>query len=375
MKRLGIGLIGTGFMGRAHALAFRTVGGVFDLPATVTLEIVADATRSGADAAARTLGFERATDDWRSLVTDPAVDIVAVTTPNALHKEMALAAIAAGKAVYCEKPLSVGLADAAQLVAAAQECGSVTMVGFNYLCNPMISLAREIIDSGEIGEITGFRGIHAEGFMADPAMPFNWRCEPGQAGGALADIGSHIISMACHLAGDIEAVCGEQVTVHRQRPLPDGGGSKAVTVDDRTLFLARFASGATGTLEASWIATGRQMQLAFELYGTRGSLDFSQERFNELRLYTAGAVPGRDGYKTITAGPEHAEYGRFCPAPGHQLGFNDLKVIEVKRLIEAVCGLTQAYPDFGAAFAVEQVVAAVRRSCSSGGWVRVADVE
>ncbi|HSK40199.1 MAG TPA: Gfo/Idh/MocA family oxidoreductase, partial [Arenibaculum sp.] len=169
MKNVGIGLIGSGFMGRAHALAFRTVAGVYELPASPTLAILADADEGRAAQAAASLGFRRSTGDWRALVNDPEVDIVAITTPNALHKPMSLAAIAAGKNVYCEKPLATSVADAREMAEAAEAAGVATLVGFNYLKNPMISLAREIIDSGEIGEITGFRGIHAEDFMADPS--------------------------------------------------------------------------------------------------------------------------------------------------------------------------------------------------------------
>lgn len=371
MKKLGIGLIGSGFMGRAHALAFRTVGGVFELPATVELEMLADHSAEAASRAAQALGFKRSTSDWQALIDDPAVDIVAITTPNILHKPMAMAAIAAGKAVYCEKPLAVTADDARELTEAAERAGVVNLVGFNYLKNPMIELAREIVQSGELGEITGFRGIHAEDFMANPNAPYNWRCDPAQAGGALADIGSHIISLARYLVGDIDAVCGQLATVHKQRPLPDGSGVKPVSIDDEAQFLVRFANGATGSISTSWIASGRKMQLDFELYGTKGSLAFTQERFNELKLFKNGQPKGREGYTLITAGPDHPPYGAFCPAPGHQIGFNDLKVIEVKALIDAVCGHSQAYPDFHEAWQVEKVAEAVKQSAHEGRWVSV----
>jgi predicted dehydrogenase len=371
MNKLGIGLIGSGFMGRAHALAFRTVGGVFELPAQVELEMLADHSPEVAARAAQALGFKRSTGDWQALINDPEVDIVAITTPNILHKPMALAAINAGKAVYCEKPLAVTAEDARELTEAAERAGVVNLVGFNYLKNPMIKLAREIVESGDLGEITGFRGIHAEDFMASPSAPYNWRCDPAQAGGALADIGSHIISLARYLVGEIEAVCGQLATVHKQRPLPDGSGSKPVTIDDEAQFLVRFAGGATGSISTSWIATGRKMQLDFELYGTKGSLAFTQERFNELKLFKSGQTKGREGYTLITAGPDHPPYGAFCPAPGHQIGFNDLKAIEVKALIDAVCGVGRAYPDFREAWQVEKVSEAVRQSASEGRWVTI----
>lgn len=371
MKKLGIGLIGSGFMGRAHALAFRTVGGVFELPAAIELEMLADHSAEVASRAAQSLGFKRSTGDWQALINDPAIDIVAITTPNILHKPMAMAAIQAGKHVYCEKPLAVTAEDARELTEAAERAGVVNLVGFNYLKNPMIELAREIVQSGEIGEITGFRGIHAEDFMSNPSAPYNWRCDPAQAGGALADIGSHIISLARFLVGEIEAVSGQLSTIHKQRPLPDGSGTKPVTIDDEAQFLVRFANGATGSISTSWIATGRKMQLDFELYGTKGSLAFTQERFNELKLYRTGQAKGREGYILITAGPDHPPYSAFCPAPGHQIGFNDLKVIEVKALIDAVCGGAPAAPSFREAWEVEKVCEAVRQSHQEGRWVSV----
>ena len=374
-RSLGIGLVGSGFMGRAHALAFRAVGGLFDLPARLRLELLADRTEAEARRAASTLGFSRATDDWQALVPDPAVDIVAIAAPNALHAPIALAAIAAGKHVYCEKPLAGSLAEATRMAEAARRAGVVTLVGFNYLRNPMIVTAREIVRSGEIGTITGFRGIHAEGFMADPQAAFSWRCEPAQDGGALSDIGSHIIAMGRFLLGEVESVCGRLDTIHATRPRADGT-PRTVAVDDQAAMLLRFRERPfTASLSTSWLASGRDMQLAFELTGTTGAIAFTQERFNELRLYDgakgSGARRGRNGFTLINAGPEHGDYAAFCPAPGHQLGFNDLKAIEVKRLVEAVCGEAPSDMDFGEALAVAQVVDAVRRSSAQGGWIEL----
>ena len=370
MRDLGIGLIGSGFMGRAHALAFRTVGGVFHLPFAPRLEMLADATDDLARQAAAALGFRRHTADWPALVADKAVDVVAITTPNALHKKMALAAIEAGKHVYCEKPLAVTVADAQEMTGAARAAGVVTLVGFNYLRNPMVRVAKQIIDTGEIGEITFFRGIFAEDYMADPSHPFTWRCDPPQGGGALADIGSHIISLARYLLGDIAEVCGRVDTVHTSRPAALGSTEmRAVSVDDQASFLLRFTSGVTGSISTSWIAHGQKMQLAFEVVGTKGSLDFTQERLNELRLFTAGAPRGRHGFKLLLAGPDHPDYARFCPAPGHQLGFNDLKVIEVRDLMEAIAAGGGAYPDFAEATEVQRVVEAVRLSSQERRWI------
>jgi predicted dehydrogenase len=365
---LNIALIGSGFMGRAHALAFAAADRTFDLPRSPRITVLADRDLETATAAAASLGIARASGDWREAIADPAIDMVAIATPNNLHAPIAIAALAAGKAVYCEKPLATTIAESEAMTAAAAATGLPTAVGFTYLYNPMIVLARELIAGGEIGEVTAFRGIHAEDFMASADAPFNWRCEPDQAGGALADIGSHIIALAQHLVGDIAAVSGRLHTAYPTRRDAQGI-DRAVTVDDQMDAVVEFSGGATGTLSASWIASGHKMGLAFEISGTRGSIGFTQEQFNELKLYRSG--PGRtNGFMTICAGPEHGDYGAFCPAPGHQIGYNDLKTIEAKAAVEAAAGLPSAAKSFADALAVERVADAIRRSDGGKGWVR-----
>lgn len=374
MSRLGIGLVGSGFMGRAHALAFRTVGGVFELPLEPELELLADIDEASAAAAASRLGFVRSTSDWQALVDDSRVDLVAITAPNTLHKPIALAAIACGKPVYCEKPLASNVSDAKVMRDAAEAAEVTTLVGFNYLKNPITALAHEVVASGEIGEVIGFRGVHAEDYMADPSVPISWRHEPA-GGGVTADLGSHIISMARYLVGEIEAVCAQLDTVFDSRPVAPGASERGrVEVDDQANVIIRFAGGASGSIHASWLASGRNMQLAYEIVGTKGSLAFTQERLNELKIFSPGQARGRAGFKTLTAGPDHPDYGNFCPAPGHQLGFNDLKTIEVKHLIEALAGKIRPFPDFREAWEVERVVAGIHRSAADEAWVRIKDV-
>lgn len=366
-KTVGIGLVGAGFMGKCHANAFRSVPGLFDVPATPVLEVLADATPAQADGAARALGFARATGDWRELIADETVDIVAITAPNVLHEPIAMAAAAAGKTIYCEKPLSTTAGKARSMTEAAEAAGVVTLVGFNFLRNPMIRLAREIIAAGEIGEITGFRGRHAENYMADPDVAHSFRTDPA-GGGALADIGSHIISMARYLLGPFAEVQADSRTIHPTRPTAPGSAERAeVRVGDMTHALVRFESGAAGSLEANWAATARTMDLSWEVTGTKGAIAFSQERMNELLLHSGET--GRAGYTRIEAGPLHPPYDRFCPAPGHHLGFNDLKVIEVAELLVAHAGGPAAGPDFREALEVQRTVEAMQDSAVSGRWV------
>lgn len=367
--QLKIGLIGTGFMGKTHVFGFAAAQRVFDLPHEPVLHTVADRTIELAAQAAHTLGFARSSGDWKTMVEDPDIDVIDITAPNAFHKEMALAAIAAGKHVYCEKPLAALAADALEMAEAAEAAGVKTQVGFNYLCNPMLVLARDLIVGGELGQIRSYRGIHAEDYMADAESLFTFRHEPA-GGGALADLGSHALATAEFLIGPIERVLGDSVTAIASRP--DGkGGRRPVEVDDIGRAFLRFTNGATGSIEASWIATGRKMQHDFEIYGTKGALIFSQERFNELHFYNTSDTSGRRGFRRIEAGPEHHPYGLFCPAPGHQLGFNDLKAIEIARFIEAIAGTRSEPFDFRAGQRIQALVEAIQRSAREGGWVNV----
>ena len=369
--KLRIGLIGTGFMGKAHVFGFASAQKVFDLPMQLELHTVADVTEAAASRAASDFGFAHATAEWRRVIEDPEIDVVDITAPNALHKEMALAAIAAGKHVYCEKPLAPLAKDAREMAEAAEAKGVKTQVGFNYLCNPMLKLAKEMIEAGELGEIRGYRGLHAEDYMADASGAFTFRHDPA-GGGALADIGSHALATAEMLLGPITEVMGDCVTMIGERT--DGkGGMRRVEVDDVGRAFVRFANGAQGSIEGNWIATGRKMQHDFEVYGTKGALCFSQERFNELHFYSTADAPGRRGYRRIEAAPDHPPYGRFCVAPGHQLGFNDLKAIEVAGYVAAIAGEAPEPFNFRAGLRIQTLVETIQKSSAERAWRRVTD--
>ena len=384
---IGVGLIGTGFMGECHALAFRAAPAVFRTKLGARLEAVADIDAAAAQRAADRFGFARATGDWQDLLADPRIDVIAITSPNLLHKPMALAALKAGKHVYCEKPLALNAADAAEMAAAAASAGVHTMVGYNYLRSPAVAFAAQLIRDGAIGRVTYFRGVSDEDYMADPAVPMSWRCRRDQAGsGALGDIGSHILSVALHLVGPVAEVSADQKTVIAERPLPAAGegrerrdgaaattsGTATVENEDQTHALLRFADGTMGTVATSRVAWGRKNHLAFEVFGTEGAILFDQERMNELQLYDRALAPGdRNGFRTVLTGPAHPHYGAFSPAAGHGLGFNDLKVIEVAQLLEAIAGGPAAYPDFAAAAALERVSEAIGKSAGERRWVGV----
>jgi predicted dehydrogenase len=372
MREIGVGIIGTGFMGKAHASAYRAVSGIYPHSLRPFLQVVADVDAAAAERAYAQFGFRRRTTDWKALVIDPDIEIVSITTPSVVHREMALAAIAAGKHVHCEKPIAPSAAAAKDMMDAAEAASLVTQVGYNYIKNPLLVLAREMVGGGELGEIISFRGIHAEDYMADPEIAHNWRVDPRGGAGAIADLGSHIIGLARFLLGPISAVHADLETVVKSRPVRPGAGERRkVEVDDIARLTVRFARGCGGTMEANWIATGRKMQLAFELAGTRGSLAFSQERLNELLYFRAGGDPRHRGYARIETGPQHHPYGLFCPAPGHQLGFNDLKTIEVAEFLDGIADGRIRGPDFREAWEIQKVVDTAVHSSRERCWLSI----
>ena len=371
-RPLRFGLIGSGYMGRAHAIALHSAAPAFGADYTVECVTLADVTQERAQAAAQALGFGAGTADWRALIADPRIDVVDICTPNYLHAEMVLAAIAAGKHVYCEKPLALDLRQSLEIVAATRRAQVCNVIGFNYICNPMLQVAREMIAAGELGTLVAFRGSYLEDYMSDPGVPYSWRCERKLAGsGALADLGSHLINMARFLVGPIARVSANLQTVHAQRMDRSSGERRTVENEDMAQALLEFSSGVRGTMEISRIATGYKCGLAVEIHGTRGTLLFDQERMNELKFYSTADAAGRRGFRTILAGPEHADYAAFCPAPGHGLGINDLKVIEIRNLIRAIRSGGAASPDFAEGLAVQQVMTAMELAARQRSWIDV----
>ncbi|MEJ8475654.1 Gfo/Idh/MocA family protein [Roseibium algae] len=369
---IGVGLIGTGFMGKCHALAYGSVKAVFGAVPTPRLEVLCDVPSEKASAFADQFGFARSTDTWQDLVVDPAVDIVCITAPNKVHKEMALAALGAGKHVHLEKPMALTIADANELRDAAASAGVKTITGYNYLHNPAITHAHQLIESGAIGRVVHFRGAIDEDYQADPDLAWTWRAMKTEAGlGALGDLGCHLVSIATYLAGPIASLMADMQTIHHTRPVADGGASRAVENEDVASALVTFETGAQGVLTTSRSAWGRKSHIGFEVHGTEGMITFDQERMNELRLYQNRGALAEQGFKTILSGPAHPPYGEFVPAAGHQLGFNDLKVIEVHEFLKAIAEDRLAFPAFADAFHFEDVIHAIAASSRAGTRVSI----
>ncbi len=365
---IGIGLIGTGFMGKAHAMAYRSARAIMGDVPDCRLVALCDTPMANAEKFRDQYGFEEAFDDWRRLVEHPLVEVVSVATPNMLHAEIAIAALENCKHVWCEKPMALTLEDAEAMEAAAKAAGKVTLVGYNYLYNPALLHAKELIAEGHIGEVIHVRGYFDEDYQADPDLPWTWRARVRDAGlGALGDMACHSVSMIHELVGPIESLIADMQTVYPTRALADGSGRAAVENEDAATAVLRFPNGARGLITTSRCAWGRKNRVDIEVHGTKGQISFHGERMNELRVYVNEGPMARQGMTTILTGGAHPPYGNFVPAPGHQIGFLDLKTIEGAELLRAVAEGREARIPFSEALKYERVIHAMAESARNDG--------
>jgi len=363
---LRVALIGTGYMGKSHALAWSNVGRVFNDVPHPRLELLIEANDQLAEGRAKELGFARWSSDWRSAVSDPSVDIVSIASPTWMHKDMAIAALKAGKHVWCEKPMSLSLSDAYEMRDAAREAKTVALLGYNYIQNPMIRLAAKYVADGKLGRITSVRSEMDEDFMADPDSPFSWVSEPF-AGSALQEFAVHPLSLLNVLVGLPSRVLGDESKPYAQRKTAQGELRDVGNCDFGSMFL-RYPNGAAGAIITNRSAWGRKGRLVVQIFGDKGTLYFDQERLNELQVYTTEQPPEEQGFKTILSGPHHDPYNKFLPAPGHGLGFNELKLIECREVISAVGGQKAHVIDFEKGVQIEEVVYAAIDSVASNKW-------
>lgn len=372
MKNIGIGIVGGGYMGKAHSVAFGAVGAIFGTELRPVLEMICATSDVSAEKYRASYGFKRSTSDWRQLVADPAVEAIVIASPQSTHLQIAKAAFELGKPVLCEKPMGASLDESKEMVALAEKAGVPNMVAYNYIRTPASQYARRLIEQGAIGDVTWFRGEHSEDFLADENEPANWRTK-GMANGNLGDLAPHIINAALALIGPIKSLSADFETVHKMRENRDTKQMEDVTNDDHAQMMVRFENGVMGHIYSSRVATGRKMGYAYEISGTKGAIRFDQEDQNALWLYQMGDDPAQVGFKKILAGPAHPDYQPFCLGPGHGTGYQDQIIIEAHDFLKAIETKEPVWPTFEDGLDVAKIVAATIKSSSTKSWVDVDD--
>jgi predicted dehydrogenase len=388
-RRIGIGVIGFGWLGQAHSRSLLRIPTLFAERTYDPVPVAcSDVVPARIDQATTSFGFKRGDTDWRAVIDDRDVDAVFIAAPNMMHVELVRAAAQAGKAVFCEKPVGGTPADVLAAATAARRAKVISGVGYNYRWAPLVQYARELIAAGELGEITNYRGRFFSMYGADPLGLNSWRFQQDDAGyGVTSDLLSHAVDLAHMLLGPITRVAGTIETFIRERPAPTGAGAggghytrgrpddprRPVTNEDYAGMLCEFANGTRGCFEASRTIVGPESQMAFDVYGTRGAVGWNLERINELRLYRATDERG-SGYTTVLGGERFGHHGAFVPGSGNPIGFEDLVAIEDHEFCAAVAEERPFEPGFEQALEWAAVQEALLRSARTGHWEEVTEV-
>ena len=385
-KTLRVGMVGYGFMGKAHSNAWRQAPRFFPLKAHVELHTLCGRSATGVQAARIQLGWQNAATDWRDVVESPLIDVVDINTPNDSHAEIAIAAARAGKHILCEKPLALTTRQAEAMLAAVNKARVVHMVCHNYRRIPAIALAKKMINEGALGQIYHYHARYAQDWLADPEFPLKWRLQKNIGGsGAHGDINVHIMDLARYLVGEFKEVCGLMQTFIKERPLAGEPGkiqspaAKAlekrgkVTVDDAVTFIGRFENGALANLEATRVALGRKNHITVEINGSKGSLSFDFEDMNRLKFFNQDDPKDRQGFRDIIVTQPNGIHPYIANwwGSGHVLGYEHPFVHAVADFVNACVEGKSVQPTFEDGLKNQRVLEAVEQSANTGRWVKL----
>ena len=385
-KKVNVGLVGYMFMGKAHSVGYRDCAFAFpDVKAEPVMKEISGLVEAEAKQYARQYGWERWSEGYRRVIEADDIDLVDISTGNDTHKEIALAAAKNGKHIFCEKPMAMNVAECKEMIKAVEKAGVLHMIDFNYRSVPAVALAKQMVEKGMVGTPYHFRAVYLQDWIIDPEFPLVWRLEKDKAGsGAHGDLNAHIIDLARFLCGEFESVCGMMKTFIAKRPLlaSHGGGLSAkatkamgkVTVDDATLFLARFKNGAVGTFEATRFAAGNRNGNRFEINGSDGSIRFNLERMNELEYFSRKDNDAYQGWKRIlVTDPPHPYLKGWWPG-GHIIGWQHTFVHQVYNLMNGIAANKNPVPNFYDGLKCQAVLEAVETSAETEKWVDIKSV-
>lgn len=387
-KEIGVGLISVGWMGKVHSRAYQSVPIVYpELGLKPRLIIAADTAQDRADYAVDVLGFEQSTLDYHEVLAHPDVDVVSICAPNFLHAEIGIAAAKAGKAFWIEKPVGRGVEETISVQDAAEDSGVLSTIGFNYRNAPAVEHIKKLVSDGSLGRITNVHGRMFADYSSEPNGALSWRFIRGLAGsGVLGDLMGHLIDLMHYVVGPISEVNGMTKTIYTERPVLqmgqgthfdviEGGEMKPVENEDYAAMMIKFSetaqgAGAMGTLEASRVAVGPRASYCIEIYGTEGSVKWDFENMNEIHL-ALGRHGLHLGYQRIMVAPGFGDFANFQPGAGTGMGYDDLKVVEARKFLEAFSGGPKNNSNINDAVAAARVVSAAETSAENGIWIQL----
>jgi len=378
VPKIGIGMLGYGFMGKTHTNAFKKISyqsWSWPPPAIPELIAISGRNKDKVEEAALKFGYEGYYTDWHEAVKDPRIDIFDNCSPDDTHHGPSVAALKEGKHVICEKPLAMTVEDAKDMYLTAKKSGVKHMCAHNYRFMPAVRLAKEILDKGYLGDIYEFKCRYLQPYGADPSEPIeNVWYATGTRSGVMLGIGSHVIDMARFLAGEISTVFGLQKVFNKIRPNKEGK-KEAVEADESNAAIVEFESGAVGTLESSCINIGRKNQLVWEIYGTKGSMLWDLEDLNNLHVNLSDPpVKGLSGFTKINVTDFDHPFADMIWPPGHIMGWECGHVNELLHFVDAVVNDKPIEP-YGATFydgyIIQLVMDAIAQSSSSGKKIKI----
>jgi predicted dehydrogenase len=373
MKDLRIGMIGYGFMGRAHSNAYAKVNHFFDLGHRAVLKAACARDKEKVEAFAKQWGYESVETDWRKLIERKDIDAIDICTPNNTHKEMALAAAAAGKMILCEKPLSMNAADGEEMCKAVEKAGVRNMVWYNYRRVPAVTFAKQLIDQGKLGRIFHFRAKFLQDWTISADLPQGgaglWRLDVGAAGsGVTGDLLAHCIDTALWLNGGMKSVTAMTETFVKERKHTLTGKVQPVGIDDACAFLARFDNGSLATFESTRYARGHKALYTFEINGEHASIAWDLHDLHRLQYFDHRDEGNLRGWRSIHITDGDHPYMKQWWVPGLQIGYEHSFVHQVADFIKSLDGKKAAQPDFRSAQETQKVCDAVLNSAKSGQW-------
>lgn len=380
MKEIRIGLVGAGFIGTFISGGFFGARKAYGTEVVPVFEAVAEPVEALAKKAQDTFGYKKIYSDWHDLIADKDVDLVIVATPNNTHKDIAIAAAQAGKSIFCEKPLSINVNDSREIAEAVEKAGVISLTDFIYTRCPVQDYAKEMVDSGKLGEIVSFRAEFDAKYCANPETPMTWRQYSKFAGtGALGDLTSHLVALSDMLVGDalgkIVEVCAVWDTPYKQRIEPKTGKLADVDTDDQIYILLKYANGRIGQMSSSRIVQGKGCSLGYEIQGSKGTVKYNVHRLNELQYANADADDAQTGFVTIDGNPNHGEYSNFSTMVGIGVSYGDVMVMQAHKLLKAVAENKPVDIDVPYGYYVERVCGAMEKSAREGRWVKVEEVK